>query len=315
MAIELNGLHLLLTYRCTSECDHCFVWGSPRQSGTMTLAQVHDILRQAHEVGTIEWIYFEGGEPFLFYALLSESVRAAAALGFKVGIVTNGFWATGPEDAALYLRPLAPHLSDLSVSSDLYHASAEESPESRHVRAAAAELGIPADVIRIAQPNIMHTGCGSGQLPAGPSSVRYRGRAAVELVGKAARRPWSTFTDCPFEDLRDPGRVHVDPFGHLHICQGISIGNLFSQPLAEILAAFEPERHPITGPLLEGGPVRLATRYSLPYSESYADACHLCYEMRLMLRARFPHALVPDQMYGVVDQLAPGKSSGASRPS
>ena len=38
--LKLNGLHLLLTYQCTFECDHCFVWGSPWQTGTMTIAMI-----------------------------------------------------------------------------------------------------------------------------------------------------------------------------------------------------------------------------------------------------------------------------------
>jgi hypothetical protein len=285
MAIALNGLHFLLTYRCTSECEHCFVWGSPNQTGTMTLAQVRDILKQGREVGTIEWIYFEGGEPFLFYVLLRASVESAASMGFKVGIVTNGYWATSVDDAMEYLRPLAPHMRDLSVSSDLYHSATDESPEAAHVRTAAGLLGMPADTISIAQPNVMHAACATGQLPAGQSSVRFRGRAAVELAGRAPRRPWSSFTECPYENLADPGRVHVDPFGHLHICQGVSIGNLFREPLVEILAKFDPRQHPITASLFEGGPARLTSRYSLPYSMGYADACHLCYEMRSMLRA------------------------------
>ena len=74
--MKLSGLHILLTYQCTYECDHCFVWGSPWQSGTLTLEQVRDILRQAREAN-VEWIYFEGGEPFLYYPLLRRGVRRA----------------------------------------------------------------------------------------------------------------------------------------------------------------------------------------------------------------------------------------------
>ena len=127
----------------------------------------------------------------------------------------------------------------------------------------------------------------------------YRGRAAEKLVAQAARRPWTQFTECPHEDLREPGRVHLDPFGHLHICQGISLGNLFRVPLSEICETYNADMHPITGPLLEGGPAALVSRYELPHSESYADACHLCYEARRELRPRFPEILGPDQMYGV----------------
>jgi molybdenum cofactor biosynthesis enzyme MoaA len=38
--MRLTGLHLLLTYQCTLECGHCFTWGSPWQSGTMTLQDI-----------------------------------------------------------------------------------------------------------------------------------------------------------------------------------------------------------------------------------------------------------------------------------
>jgi hypothetical protein len=62
---------------------------------------------------------------------------------------------------------------------------------------------------------------------------------------------------------------------------------------------YNADAHPICGPLLVGGPVALVTEYALPHKEKYADACHLCYEARQMLRERFPEILKPDQMYGV----------------
>ncbi len=65
MAIQLSGVHILLTYTCNYECDHCFVWGGPFKEGTLTLDQLDEILTQAENLRTVEWIYFEGGEPFL----------------------------------------------------------------------------------------------------------------------------------------------------------------------------------------------------------------------------------------------------------
>ena len=58
----------------------------------------------------------------------------------------------------------------------------------------------------------------------------YRGRAVRKLVPKAALHNWELFTTCPHEDLREPGRSHLDPLGNLHICQGISLGNVFETP-------------------------------------------------------------------------------------
>jgi MoaA/NifB/PqqE/SkfB family radical SAM enzyme len=129
----------------------------------------------------------------------------------------------------------------------------------------------------------------------------YRGRAVEKLASKAVQRPWEGFNECPHEDLREPGRVHLDPFGEVHICQGISLGNVFQKPLKEICETYDADSHPVTGPLLKGGPAELVRRYDLPHQEGYADACHLCYEARHALRGRFPEALRPDQMYGVVE--------------
>jgi len=298
--MRLTGLHLLLTYQCNFECDHCFVWGSPRQAGTFTLPQIEELLHQARELGTVEWIYFEGGEPFLYYGTLLAGARLATAAGFQAGIVSNGYWATSERDALECLRPFAGLLRDLSISSDLYHYDEALSRQARDAQAVAAALGIPVGLIEVARPDAPGAMPAEGQLPQGASSVMYRGRAVATLVKWTKLRPWEQFAECPHEDLREPGRVHVDPFGNLHICQGISIGNLFRTPLSEICQAYDPASHPITGPLLEGGPAELARRYGVSHQDGYADACHLCYETRRALRARFPDLLTPDQMYGMV---------------
>jgi organic radical activating enzyme len=283
----LSELHLLLTYRCNFSCSHCFVWGGPSQTGTMTMAGVERILDEAQALGSIRRIYFEGGEPFIYYALLLAGVRMARERGFEVGIVSNAYWATSERDALEWLRPLANDVVDLSVSSDVYHGGpgADRPAIARRV---AERLGIPAGTIAVAAP---------GEDSANQSPVRYRGRAA-QLVDRVPTSDWDTFTTCPWEDLHAPGRVHVDSFGYLHICQGISIGNLFERPLREIMQAFDPQTHPIVAPLLAGGPAELVRRYSLAHKDGYADHCHLCFAARGALRERFPEQLAPDQMYG-----------------
>jgi MoaA/NifB/PqqE/SkfB family radical SAM enzyme len=296
--LQLSGLHLLLTYQCTFECDHCFVWGSPWQSGTLTLENIRHIVREAQDLGTITSMYFEGGEPFLYYATLLAGARLAKGAGFAVGIVSNSYWATSVDDAIEWLRPLAGLISDLSVSSDEYHFDEKLSRQTQHACAAADQLGIPIGTISIAPPQAADPAVVVGQLPKSESGVMYRGRAAVKLSASARHFPWSQFTTCPYEDLRDPGRVHVDPLGNLHLCQGIVIGNLFQTSLKEICERYDPDLHPIAGPLLRGGPIELVQRYGVPHRDTYADACELCYQARRDLRDRFPELLTPDQVYG-----------------
>ncbi len=314
--MKLSGLHILLTYQCTYECDHCFVWGSPRQKGVLAIEQVELILRQAKDAG-VDWIYFEGGEPFLYYAVLVKGVKIAAEMGFQVGIVSNAYWATTVADAAEWLQPFAGRVADLTVSSDLYHCEKRLGENPQNAMVAAKWLNIQTGMISVAQPGGFvpperHPASSklAGQPEAEDASqtqgqigeqgaVMFRGRAAHNLAAHAPHEAWDDFTECPHEDLREPGRVHLDPLGNLHICQGLVIGNVFEKPLKEICESYNADAHPICGPLLAGGPADLVTEYNLPHRATYADACHLCYEMRLALREKFPKILTPDQMYGV----------------
>jgi len=295
--MTLSGLHILLTYRCTSRCDHCFVWGSPDQQAVFTRAAVHQVLDQARELGTIEWVFFEGGEPFVYYPILVDGVQAASARGLHTGVVTNGYWATTTDDARAWLEPLAGRLESLSASTDELHYGERVSSESQRILEACRALGIPADLIVCDLP------VGSAQAPrrgevvvGGP--IMYRGRAADTLAGKVPAQPWESFDECPHEQLDDPGRVHLDPMGNLHLCQGLLLGNLFERPLREIIRSYRPQAHPIVGPLLRGGPAELVRRYDVPHADGYADACHLCFSARRTLRGRFPAELGPDPMYG-----------------
>ena len=295
--MKLSGLHILLTYQCTYECDHCFVWGSPRQTGTLTYEQIEQILNQAKEAGVTS-IYFEGGEPFLYYAILVKAVRRAADMGFEVGIVSNAYWANSVADAEEWLRPFVGRLADLTVSSDLFHCDECLGERPQNALVAAKWLNIPTGMISVAQPGADAKQT-HGQIE-DEGAVMFRGRAAKMLVETVPSQPWERFDSCPHEDLREPGRVHLDPLGNLHICQGVVIGNLFEKPLKQICEEYDADAHPICGPLLEGGPAALVTEYNLPRASSYADACHLCYEARTTLRERLPQYLTPDQMYGVM---------------
>lgn len=295
--MRLTGLHFLLTYQCTFECDHCFVWGSPRQSGVFTLERIEDVLVQAKAVPTIRRVYFEGGEPFLYYPVLLKAVQTSYGMGFENGIVTNGYWATTVPDAMEWLKPMAGLVVDLSVSSDLYHYEERLSQKAKNAREAAGRLGIPVNILATGQVESARGQKAGGDAP-GEGTVMFRGRAAAKLTSKASKRKWSVFTECPHEDLRNPGRVHVDPYGDLHVCQGLTIGNVFRVPLKEIIRDYRPERHPVIGPLLKGGPAALVREYGLEHRAFCADACHLCYESRERLRGRFPETLLPDQMYG-----------------
>ena len=175
------------------------------------------MLEQARERGPFRASIL--GRPAVFYyAVLLQAAREAARLGFEVGVVTNGYWATSADSCLENLRRFAGLVQDLSMSSDAYHWGDAYGEQAHFVEEAALELGIPRGDL------------GRGSLFA----CRAGFRAILGHVSwpgwKAAScspgKPWEAFTTCPNEDLRKPGRVHIDPFGYVDLCQGIAVGNI-----------------------------------------------------------------------------------------
>ena len=294
----LKSVHFLLTYQCLFECDHCFLYCGPQAEGTFTLAQVTDALDQAVAAG-VEGIEIEGGEPFLYYPLMLETLRLAKSRGLTRGIVTNCYWATSLEDARLWLGPMVEvGIDSLAVSDDNFHGSeSEESPAKLAIQAA-RDLGLSASSICIENPvGDSAEDRQRGEAVVGGTAV-MKGRAVEKLAGDLPRKSFACFTECTQENLADPGRVHLDPLGNVFVCQGLSIGNIWQVPLKEIMAGYNPAEHPVIGPLLAGGPAELARRYGLPDGEDYVSDCHLCYLVRRNLLADFPELLCPAQVYG-----------------
>lgn len=304
----LTGVHILLTYTCTYECDHCFLHCSPDLSGTFTLMQLKILFSEIERLETIETVYFEGGEAFIYYPLMAEGVRLARGMDLDVGIVTNGYWATGVEDAKLWIAPLHNlGIADFSVSNDTFHHPGDGVNPAEVAYVAAMELGMPAETIRIDESTVTHGPCINGEkgAPVIGGNVKFRGRAAEKLTDGLPTRPWQELTRCPFEDLEDPQRVHVDSLGNVHICQGLSMGNMWTTPLSQLVRHYSPHDHPICGPLIRGGPAALAQEYGVEHDAEFVDECHFCYTVRKALVERFPDILAPRQVYGLALPTVP----------
>lgn len=297
----LTGAHFLLTYTCNFECDDCFVYSSPQAPGTFTIRQLQTVFEELDRIGSVKTVYFEGGEAFLYYPLMVEGIRIARNKGFKVGIVTNAYWATTEEDAELWLKPLHElGIADLSLSEDMFHSEDIAISLTKQAQAAAKRMDMPVNVITIDRPCIDNNKDSQARgEPVIGGSTMLRGRAVDKLVGGLPTRPWHTFTECPYEDLRHPRRVHLDPYGNVHMCQGISIGNMWQAPLSELISNYNCDSHPISRPIMEGGPAQLAKEHDVIHEDRYVDACHLCFCLRLALLDRFPEYLAPRQVYGL----------------
>lgn len=296
----LTGIHMILTYMCNFECDHCFLYCSPNTQGTFTLSQIKQVFEELLKIETIDTVGFEGGEPFLYYALMLESIKLAHEKGFNTAIETNSYWATTEEDAELWLKPLyEAGLSILEVSDDAFHHGEEQVPPAKQAVAAAKKLGLPVNSICIDKPTVKED---AGQVKGEPIYIggpKLRGRAVEKLIEGLPRQSWEKHTECPFEDLRNPQRVHLDSYGNVHLCQGLSMGNMWETPLSELVKSYDADAHPICGPLLKGGPAQLAKEHHVPHDDEYVDPCHFCSKICLTLIDTFPEYLTPRQVYGL----------------
>ena len=262
----LKGIHFILTYMCNFQCDHCFLYCHPFAKGTFSIQQIRGALEEFKKVETITSVGFEGGEAFLFYPILCESVRIAAQKGFNTSIQTNCYWATTKDDAILWLKPLkSAGLASLDVSNDTFHNGDEENKNARHAIAAADELGIDSSSICIKSPEVENNNDHIKGDPIYIGGPKLRGRAIEKLTKGLPTISCSEFTQCPHEDFKNPGRVHIDPFGNVHLCQGISMGNMWEIPFSSLLKNYDPENHPIAGPILKGGPLQMAKTYNIPH--------------------------------------------------
>jgi len=298
--LKLRSIHFLLTYRCDLECDHCFVWGNPKARGVFTLRQIKSILVEAKKLGTVDCISLEGGEPFLYYPIMIRAVEEAVRVGFHVDVLSNCFWASCPEDAKVWLLPMAEAGNvELTLSSDLYHGKSWQIKEVQNAVKAANGLNMKAGILSIKYPNA-DTPCQSEIEGAkvGLYELMYKGRAVSKLAEEADKIFWRGFKDCPYEDFVNQERVHIDPLGYVHVCQGIAIGNAWQKPFSKIIEEYNPCENPILEPLIHGGPAALVEKFGLSHDEGYADACHLCYTARCLLRKEYPNILCPDEMYG-----------------
>jgi MoaA/NifB/PqqE/SkfB family radical SAM enzyme len=296
----ITGLHILLTYTCLYSCDHCFLFCSPERTGVFTLEQLTGLIREAKKIKNIRSISFEGGEPFLYYELLKEGIRQVTEAGFDTAIETNCYWSTGVEDAKLWLKPLQEvGLKTIEPGDDAFHYGDDDNNPARMAAQAARELGMKVNTICVEKPSITHQDCHTKGEPVYAGGPKLRGRAVETLVEGLPTRSWKELTECKMEELKNPGRVHIDPLGNVHVCQGLTMGNYIETSLAEVLNSYDPDSHPVCGPLLSGGPAALAKKYKLLHADRYVDECHFCSDMCKSLVERFPQYLTPPEIYGL----------------
>jgi len=286
----------------------------------MTASQVSKYLRalKDHPLESL-WIY--GGEPFLYPDVLTETVKIARRKEIsEIGVLTNGYWARRKKSAVKRLQILKEAgLTALSVSTDGFHAEIV-APE---LALSAGQLALDAGIQKVEFSVTFLPPRGSSNryndlsesiwdrleqvngFPLQEKTVTTIGRAAEGLLEyyrpKSLRRKKKCLPpDYIGGSWKKPQGLEIDPYGWIMICPGMSLGRVGEQSLSSILRRYQENGNSLWRILWENGPhglLNVAAQKGYQPRDGYADACHLCYDIRKYLQPFFKTQVSPRDCY------------------
>jgi organic radical activating enzyme len=316
----MSVLKIHLTYTCTAQCDHCRFRCMREPGPVIDGGLVMDCVRELQRLNHLDLVVLMGGEPGLVSSLTHSLAAQISALGIGVRVETNASWATNDEAARRFLKPLFAVKTQVMYSLDAWHEPYVD-PE-RVFRAARISEELGGDfVIEAPYLDFKHRDNAYDQRTdsllaemerrLGKPALIYRG--PILFNGRAADRLAYLAPECgiPSEicdqvpwwsngHLRTLELLELDPDGYLSKGCGIAIASLHETPVAEILAQYDAEAHPIFSTLLTSGPLGLALEardHGYELKDCYADKCQLCQEAREYLLDEYPRYLAPAQHY------------------
>jgi hypothetical protein len=310
----------LLTFRCPSKCRHCCYKAGPERSGCIRIADADEYLKEVIDTQPLQSVGAHGGEPFLHFVLLKHIVKRATELGVpRTWVITNGFWAeTGTMAQSSLAELKEAGLTSITFSVDGFH--------QEYIPLETVRNGIEAAIsVGLETVNVDSYYLGS---PESDNSFNASTRDALESLKDLDRVEFHSWqADCegrgaelathiesreapptgkcrlPFwigGDLKNPEAVEIDCEGNVTLCPGVCIGNTRRTPLGQILQSYNCSEHPILSIIAEEGPiglVRIAETKGFKRHREFVDECHLCYEMRKLLRPHYPQHLAPEHCY------------------
>ncbi|MFX1594015.1 MAG: radical SAM protein [Promethearchaeota archaeon] len=322
MSIEQNKkripfLTFLISYKCTNECKHCAIPGSPNQDETsMELGDVKKYLEDVTANYIVDEVGFFGGEPLLNLDLLISLIEEVKRYDIpKIGLPTNGYWGKDEKIAKSYaLKLKEAGLNTIGFSVDTFHQEFVPLDAVKRAMKAAHEVGIeqiysmtqnlgPDNINNLINEEnkkiteVIYKEFEFCQVI--NSELQVRGRAAKSLA------EYFSMTTIPSDKclIFKVPMFMIDPNGWVfhQLCHGICIGNAKEKSLSEIIREFNYRKHPIIGKVVaKGGPqnlLEIAIEKGYKPQNGYADKCHLCFSTRNFLRPFYPNILEPPNVY------------------
>lgn len=291
------NIALTLTYRCPLKCRICLIEAGPDRQKDMSLKEALRYLEQfkSFDTGTIA---LTGGEPFLVYDLLLNTLRQATKLGLTTSTGTSAYWAKTKKQANKLLEPLKKHgLNGISFSADEWHQEFVPIEYIRNGIEAAKEIGFNkvglqttitprGEHMKDTISKLQSMGCNLADVFFVETPATISGRAATHVPSSQFLyffKPKDMKISCRFIGTI----LAIMPDGWVFPCcnaypDGLIMGNAKNQPLEEIIEHMR--NNPLIHMLSSGGLHKLARivkEHNLKYEfrDKYASICHLCYDI------------------------------------
>lgn len=276
--INIARIEFLITKRCNANCKHCSVPinSDLTENGYKNMGVVKESFRYLLDNYPITSVMAYGGEPLLFVDNIVELFQIANSYGVQViDLITSGF--VSHKTTAKEIYRIVDKLSESGVkrillSVDAFH---QERIPIEYIEwfikdtisLEFCELLLhPAWLISKNDKNYYNVKTGeilerlSGKFAVGISNGNQ-----IIPSGSNKKNIWQFYTphlmkfdkkcgETPYTNPLDSiSSVRLLPNGDIHICRGVSIGNIFSKNIRNILDSYTPEGTHINSILFKHG--------------------------------------------------------------
>jgi len=320
----MNRLFLQVTYKCTSQCQHCFYCSGPKCETVLSSEAVERIIEQTRPS---EYVLFTGGEPSLAPDVVLRGLAVAKSLGIASWFCSNGSWGRDRRYADEFASAMTANgLVRALISVDALHQ--EFIPFDSVVNAIGAlrtagiktikvlvtfvdrRKHLPIDQRTEELVKLLNSEPGVTINP----EVSFVGRAIYALNTYAPKLTVDAALDDHCEKENASGMINdlstcsssfsttIGAEGKVFICpSGFAYpGDLNSMSFADIVSKENIWGNKLMSNFQSRG-VRGLFDYAIGQGyialESYANKHHLCWHVRDFLRPKFPDILTPTHAY------------------
>ncbi|MDP4146588.1 MAG: radical SAM protein [Bacillota bacterium] len=288
-------LSIMISNKCNYQCSHCIENSSPDQEERISLEKIIELIDSAARISENEEfkVSFTGGEAFLYFEDLKESVRRAKEnKATSIGCVTNAYWAASSQEAVRKLREVKnAGIDHIAFSYDEFHRKFVLIDHIKNAFIAANEAGISATFKIVLFKGKERASDFLKKILDITPGTRFSIEELLGLpLGRARNLPKDLFLfteGIPKGKCHGCGNIMIRYDGNAYACccptfsEALLLGNVYRDSLENIYN--KVKNGSLFKVLMDKGPI-----YFVPYLQeagvvfidgSFVDQCHLCSEV------------------------------------